>query len=203
MNTTVEAVRELERAPAPLSSVGTPDCFGWGAYDLDVFARLLDVAIGAAPARTFLDAGCGIGTKCLLAASRGLDAYGIDRVPAYAARAVQLGVNAEVADVRGWDRYGEFGIVYVSHPLKAHAEAPFEAWLHGQMAPGAVLVTLRGCVAPAGWQPLVHESYRRTHSEPPRFRGVYVKPGRVGQRAVTPARPSEQSGSNAPLQDNS
>ena len=137
--------------------------------------------------------------KCLFAAGRGLDAYGIDRVPVYAARAVQLGARAEVADVRGWDRYGEFSIVYVSHPLQVSAEASFERWLHGQMAPGAVLVTLRGCIVPDGWQVLVHEPYQRPHSETPRFRGVYVKPGAANRQLRSPAPyGADKAGSNAP-----
>lgn len=176
MNAIVEAVRDRERGPVPPFSDTALDCFGWAPYDLDEFARLLDVAVEAAPGGPFLDAGCGIGTKCLLAAARGLDAYGIDRVPAYVDRAVQLGVHAEQADVRGWGRYGEFSIVYVSHPLRPGAEEPFEKWLHDQMSPGAVLVTLRGCIFPDGWRAVIHESYQRPYNEPPRFRGVYVKP---------------------------
>jgi trans-aconitate methyltransferase len=175
---TIEAVRELEEGKAPPFPDDAVDCFGWAPYDLDEFARLLGIAIGAARGRTFLDAGCGIGTKCLLAAERGLAAHGIDRVPAYAERAVQLGVSAEVADVRGWSRYGEFAIVYVSHPLRPGAEEPFERWLHGQMAPGSVLMTLRGAVMPEGWDVILREQYWRRDHEPLRERGVYVKPGR-------------------------
>lgn len=173
---TIEAVRELERGEVPPFPDTALDCFGWAPYDLEEFARLLDAAVGASRGPAFLDAGCGIGTKCLLAAERGLKAHGIDRVPAYVERAVQLGVSAEVADVRGWPRYGEFDIVYASHPLRPSAEAPFEEWLHEQMAPGAVLLTLRGCVTPRGWRCVLHETYQRPYNEPPRYREIYVKP---------------------------
>jgi len=173
---TIETVRALEQGEAPPFPADAMDCLGWAPYDLDEFARLLDIAISAAPGRAFLDAGCGIGTKCLLAAERGLQACGIDRVPAYVERARELGVSAEEADVRGWPRYGEFSIVYVSHPMRPPAEAPFELWLHEQMAPGAVLMTLRGCGAPPGWKTVLHEEYHRHRGSSLRHRGVYVKP---------------------------
>jgi trans-aconitate methyltransferase len=172
----IEEIRLLEREMAPPFPDSPLDCFGWAPYDLDVFDRLLSAAIGAARGSAFLDAGCGLGTKCLRAAERGLTAYGIDRVPAYVKRAAQLGVSCEVADVREWKRYGEFSIVYVSHPLRPGAEESFETWLHGQMAPGSVLMTPRIGSVPGDWKVVLEEEYQRPYSEAPRRRGVYVKP---------------------------
>jgi len=144
--------------------------YGWEPYDLGEFTRLLDAAIPHAARRSFLDAGCGIGTKCLAAASRGLTAEGVELVPAYAARTRRLGVTVHKADVRGWPHYADYGIVYVNCPLKGEAaEARFERWLHGQMAPGAVLISVNDCAAPRGWGAVLDERAQ--------FRGVYVKPG--------------------------
>jgi SAM-dependent methyltransferase len=180
---TLDAIRALEQEPAPPFPDDGLDCFGWAPYDLDVFARLLDAAIAVAPGVSFLDAGCGLGTKCLLATERGLDAYGIDRVEAYVAQATRLGARAEVADVRDWARYGDFDVVYACHPLREPAETGFERWLHEQMNPGAVWMTLRGCVVPEGWREVVREDYQRHHHDPPRWRGVYVKPNQTEEAA--------------------
>lgn len=171
----IEAVRKLEQEEAPPFLDSALDCFGWAPYDLDEFDRLLGIAARAATGNRFIDVGCGIGTKCLLAREHGLDVYGIDRIQGYVDRARELGVNAEVADVRGWPRYRDFDIVYVSHPMRPDPESVFEVWLHDQMSPGSVLVTLRGSVIPGNWTELLHESYQRPYNEPPRWRGVYVK----------------------------
>lgn len=132
-----------------------PEFFGWEPYDPAAFGALLAAALPHVPAgnRTFLDAGCGIGTKCLIAEAAGLAAHGIDREPAFLAEARRLGVSCEPHDVRDFPRYGEYGLVYVNHPLTSPAaEAVFESWLHDQVAPGAILLTVNAGAFPAGWR---------------------------------------------------
>lgn len=139
--------------------------FGWEPYPLSRFTALLEAAMPHAAWRTFLDVGCGIGTKCAVAAGYGLAAAGIEREPVYAAVARELGVRVFQADARTWDGYGrQWGIVYVNHPLRDQAaEDAFERWLHSQLSSGTVLAAVNNPrVAPGSW-PAVAE-------------GIYVKP---------------------------
>src|SRR5215472_14564374 len=146
-----------------------PERFGWEPYPLSEFAILLDAAIGAAPASSFLDVGCGVGTKCRAAALRGLVVAGVETVAEYADVARAAGVAVEVCDVYDYARYGGFGIVYVNCPFRHEPdEAAFETWLHRQLAPGAVLIAVNSRTPPPFWQAVV--------SEPALWRGVYVKP---------------------------
>jgi trans-aconitate methyltransferase len=147
-----------------------PARFGWEPYPPAEFSRLLDAAVAVAPARTFLDAGCGPGTKCLMAAARGLVAAGVELVPEYADAARACGVDVTVCDVAEYDGYQAWGIVYVNCPYRREPdEICFETWLHGQLSPGAVLLAVNSRIVPGGWRAVVHE--------PGEWRGVYVKPG--------------------------
>jgi len=149
---------------------GDAECYGWEPYSLAEFARLLDLAVPRVPVASCLGVGCGIGTKCLLAASRGLAVEGVERLPVLAAVARGLGVTVHEADARTWDGYGNYGIVYVNCPLKDEdAEAVLEARIRSLMAPGAVLISVNDCGAPPGWDAVADERDA--------FRGVYVKPG--------------------------
>ncbi len=141
----------------------------WAPYGVDEFLRLLDVAIPAARDKTFLDVGCGIGTKCLLAKDRGLEVHGVEWVPEYVAEARQLGVRVYEADIRNWPDYDKFGIVYLNCPFKDNEEeAEFERWLQDAIRSGSVLIQVNDCIAPVGWQTLFDD---RKY-----WCGVWVKP---------------------------
>lgn len=181
----LDEIRRIESEPVPpvRSDDGGFSFYGWAPYDLGTFGQLVGIAAEVASGCRFVDAGCGIGTKCLAASAFGLPAHGIDRVPQYVEAARRYGVSAEVADVRDWGRYGEFDIVYVSHPLRdVLVEAAFEEWLFGQMKPGAVFVSPRVAArAPVDWSVAHEEEYRRDYDSNPRRQCVYVKGvGNVG-----------------------
>lgn len=175
---TIEAIRVLEAAvvPPPADGFGF-DRYGWAPYGLDDFLRLLDYAIRVAPRASFVDIGCGIGTKCLAAQARGLSAYGIDCVPEYVRSARDNGVEAVIVDARTWTGFSEFGIVYVSHPLRdPAAEGALERRVFRQMASGSVFMTLRGgAPVPRRWRTVHEERYERAADPIHRWRGVYVK----------------------------
>ena len=131
-----------------------PAFFGWEPAPLPLFTALLAACLPHVPAgnATFLDAGCGIGTKALLAAQAGLEAYGLDRVPAYVAEAIRVGVIAWEGYAEDYDAYARYGLVYVNHPLRGPAaQAELERQIHAAMAPGAVLLAVNYGLAPAGW----------------------------------------------------
>lgn len=128
-----------------------PGYFAWEPFPVKQFADLL----AAVPRGRFIDAGCGIGTKCFLAAQAGFDAEGIERVPAFVAEAHRLGVRAVQADVRDWD-FSPYDVVYVNHPLACGEgcddEAVLEHHIHETMRSGAALIAVNydlapGCVA--------------------------------------------------------
>ena len=92
------------------------------------FISLLTDAVMAAPVRwdsdgggalqsTFIDVGCGPGTKARLAQELfGLEVYGIDIVPAFVAEARSMGLTADVMDAFREPAYSEFDIVFVNRP---------------------------------------------------------------------------------------
>lgn len=143
--------------------------FGWCPYDIRVFLRLLAAAVYASRNGRFLDLGCGIGTKCVLAESVGLRAEGIERVPAYIAQAREWDVTVHEADLLEWTSYSGYGIVYVNHPLRGEeAEEEFERKLEGLLDPGTVLIKVNDCGPPPGdWETVIDERDL--------WRGVWVK----------------------------
>lgn len=145
--------------------------FGWEPYDAVQFTRLLQLALPHVPAdnQTFLDAGCGLGTKCLLAAKAGLAPSGVEHDPQLAGFAVSLGVTVWQGDARDFTGYAGYGLVYVNCLFSDETEeAEFERWLQGQLAPGTVLIQVNDAIPPAGWVTVLDER--------PQFRGIWVKP---------------------------
>ena len=131
-----------------------PGCLPWLPYSLTQFRVLLAEAVQAARGRTFLDAGCGIGTKCLEAGNRGLLAAGMDIVLVYLAQAALLNVACFCADARTWNGYSSWDIVYLNHPLADDSEeALLERYVQDQMRPGQVLMTVNSMAPPvSGWR---------------------------------------------------
>lgn len=132
--------------------------FDWQPFPVGQFTTLLQACLPHVPDgnRTFLDTGCGIGTKLLIAADHGLDAHGIDRVPEYLAEAARLGASVEQTLAEDYAAYGTFGLVYVNHPLATSPtdtdEVLLERLIHDQMTSGAVLLAVNydlapGCIA--------------------------------------------------------
>jgi len=66
----------------------------------------------------FLDVGCGIGTKALLA-SHFFDAYGLEINPPYAQKAIKLLGNDKIIqdDALKFDKYGDFDVIYAYQPM--------------------------------------------------------------------------------------
>lgn len=109
------------------------DAVHWLPFPIPQFISMLTDAVMAAPARwelhpgdkaatgparpTFLDVGCGPGTKIQLAqALFSLDGYGIDIVPAFVAEAQQSGVKAGLIDAFLFNSYDAFDILFVNRP---------------------------------------------------------------------------------------
>ena len=154
MAMTLDEIHELETSWIGRVPSDDPECFGWEPFNIHVFADLIDSCLEYVPAgnRTALDAGCGIGTKCLYMFQAGLEAYGFDRMREFLDEAERLGVPCELADARTFARYGDYGLVYVNHPLACgqgcNDEARLERAIHRQMRTGAVLLDVNYDLAP-------------------------------------------------------
>jgi SAM-dependent methyltransferase len=157
--------------------------FDWQPADPAIFMQLLELCLPHVPPGnlTFLDAGCGIGTKCLLAAQSGLAAYGIDRVPEYLEEAARLGVDCELALAEDYQHYADFGLVYCNHPMVCgpgcEDEAVLEHYIHVQMAPGSVLMFANYDLAPGC---SVHPQDRPCTDECPHEAAAWPQVARLG-----------------------
>ena len=152
---TIDEIAVLERQWIGRVQVPSRDIyFDWQPIAVDIFTKLLELCLPFVPPsnRTFIDAGGGIGTKGLLAQQYGLAAHCIDRVPEYVAEAARLGVSAELVQIEEYGRFGDYGLVYVSHPLvPGPGEAVLERGIHDQVTSGSVLMAVSYNLVPAGW----------------------------------------------------
>jgi SAM-dependent methyltransferase len=177
-----------------------PDAVPFMPYAIPDFVKLLTEAVAACArprndslspyyeplppgAITFLDAGCGPGTKCRLAAAMfGLKVRGIDIVPRFVGEAQSHGVDAIVADAfeffapddqpNGTFRGSihRYDIILVNRPSGLQDE--LEPLIMDAMAPDAVLIAVNWKHDPAkerGWMPHYQE-----YGEP--VAGVFIKP---------------------------
>lgn len=128
--------------------------FGWEPYDLDRFWQLLQACLPHIPTdrQSFVDIGCGIGTKCLLAENAGLTTFGVERVTQYVTEAQKLGVQVWQGLAQDFTQYDQYGLVYVNHPMVSGAdnnsEALLENYIQSVMAPGSVLMSVNYDLAP-------------------------------------------------------
>ena len=83
------------------------------------YVALLAEAMPDVEGPRFLEVGCGIGTRMLIAREMfGLDVSGIERVPEYVAQAKELGLSVECTDALGWEGYGTFDVVWLNRPFR-------------------------------------------------------------------------------------
>lgn len=134
-------IRQLEQAWLPPPPPIDLERYSWESLPLEQFLPGLLEAAVVKPGR-FLDVGCGIGTKMLVAREFGYSVSGIEIYPEYAARARGMLPEAEIieGDVEGFDRYGEYDFLYCYRPFKNdEREDALEDQIIGQMKTGAWL----------------------------------------------------------------
>jgi trans-aconitate methyltransferase len=143
----------------------------WMPFPLFDFIALVAEALPDSAGESFLEVGCGIGTRMLVASTVfGLDAHGIDRVDEYVAQASELGCSAEVADALTWDDYGKYDVIWFNRPFRDRGlQRQLEARVWEAMKPGAVVIWANlEMPPPANWWPVLIDTDRP--------RGITQKP---------------------------
>jgi hypothetical protein len=117
---------------------------GWMPFSNDNFLTLALSALRAAPGDPpyFLEIGCGIGTKMMLArVILGLDTHGIERVSGLAVQAGQLGGDVEVGDALGYGGYGKADLIWFNRAMRDPVlQAQLETQVWEDMRTGAVVM---------------------------------------------------------------
>ena len=138
-------VRRIERDWQKKADIGDEQMFtGWMPSDVAQFLILLIEAITEAPGRSFLEVGCGPGTKMMLARDLfGLDVTGFDRVEAYVTAARQQGLNVAQCDAADFDAYSKFDIVFFNRPFRdRQAQRDLENMVYRKIRRGAVVICM-------------------------------------------------------------
>jgi SAM-dependent methyltransferase len=126
----------------------------WFALELDAAVTALRESGSERLPFSFLEVGCGIGTKAVYASrAYSLTTVGIDRIGEYVAEAKKAGLSAFETDALHFGSYGDYGIVYVNHPFKDFdAERVLEHKIQADMMAGAVLICVNTMHYPRGWE---------------------------------------------------
>lgn len=124
------------------------------------FIALTAEALPEVTGERFLEIGCGIGTKMMLAdVVFGLNAFGIERVPEFAAEAQQHGLAVVTADALGWDQYGDFDLLFFNRVFSdGYKEAELERQVWAGMKSGAVVIAANLLAPPpVSWYPVLDD----------------------------------------------
>lgn len=137
----------LQRTIARLESVLRPPNAGDGVHypyiplPYDSFIENLSV-VGPGNGRSFLDVGCGIGTKLVMANKMGWKVSGIEIHEPYMEKATLIAPFAELEriDANLYDGYGDFDLVYLYNPMiEVRRSALLARHIVSLMRPGAFL----------------------------------------------------------------
>lgn len=149
--------REWMRSPAGRDDARSTPWMPFPVYD---FLALVAEALPESTGDRFLEVGCGIGTRMMLARDVfGLDVRGFDRVPEYVAQAQQLGCPAEVADALGYEGYGKADILWFNRPFSdKDTQRRLERQVWADMASGAVVICANlQLPPPVDWWPVLDD----------------------------------------------
>jgi SAM-dependent methyltransferase len=122
------------------------DNYAFVPFPSGAFVDLLTeafVILGSDTSKKFLDIGCGIGTKVILACSL-FDSYGIEYDESYCEKAKLLGINrVGLVDAMLFDRYDQFDLLYYYRPIHDSAKyREFESKVHAEMKPGSLVAPM-------------------------------------------------------------
>ena len=139
-------LRSVQQADAKWMSRGegrdNPDSTPWMPFPLFDFIALVAESLPAITSSNFLEVGCGIGTRMLVARDFfGLDTHGFDRVPEYVKEAQSQGLSAETADALEYPHYGDFDLIWFNRPFNnASMQSRLEGKVWNDARSGAVVI---------------------------------------------------------------
>lgn len=155
------AVERLEGAWLPAELPLHEEFFPYQPTPMPDFIADLEIALTRATGRRYLEVGCGLGTKMVIAQAAGLEVHGIEAREQYAAMARYLCPEAkvEIADARYYGAYAAFDIVFCYRPLISEkGTAALEDFLDAEMRPDAVLILPYRGMYRLGWRPVVERN---------------------------------------------
>ncbi len=132
----------------------------WIPFPLYDFVALMAEALPETAGDRFLEVGCGVGSKLLLAGTVfGLNARGIERVPEYVAEARRHGLAVDAADALDYPGYGDFDLLFFNRPLADPVlQAALEAKIWCEVPAGAVVIGANlEAPPPASWYPVLDD----------------------------------------------
>jgi trans-aconitate methyltransferase len=138
------ALESAEHAWLPTELPPHSEFYSYISFDNAVFVRTLELVRDLTEGRQFVDVGCGIGTKLVLAHVMGFAVTGIECREQYAATAHWVCPDAKIenADARGYWPYDAFDVVYMYRPIQSgEGQAALDAWIYERARPGALLVS--------------------------------------------------------------
>lgn len=167
-------IERLESAWLPAFIPPFPDMHTYEPLRVDQFIEAMCVAGQHANGRRYLEVGCGIGSKLLVAASMGYEATGIDNRRQYLVVAEWLArhqaqrepvpvelesvpeIRLEQADARYYD-HRHFDVIYAYRIMVENGgQAAYEAYLTDTVQSGTVLIMPVAEWDNTAWTPTAH-----------------------------------------------
>jgi hypothetical protein len=163
---------EMEQLREEIGTEPDPEMWRWSPLDIYEFDRMLNVAWhiaidhnirlrragGGLRKISFVEAGCGIGTKLYIAKTKyGMEELGYEINEKYIQKSAELDldVQIEARDLRAEPAppWAMFDIVYTARPFKDDAEeTAWERAVQDAMRPGAVLISAFTAIKPRTWE---------------------------------------------------
>jgi SAM-dependent methyltransferase len=171
--------RERQHSPDPTR-------WRWSPCPLPHFREMLATAVGIREVQeldhqpSFFEAGCGIGTKMMLAIEEhGLHVEGWEIEPEYVDLCRSNGLNVWQRDLsKEQPPWAEYDIIYLSRPFKDdQQEREWEQHVMDAMRPGAVLMQAFAGVKPYKWRWYYRAPWRVVSVKPSDTEPTQVYPG--------------------------
>lgn len=142
------AFNTIERASQQRGLCQSDKSYGWIPFPADCFVEILTDAfraLGNETGKSFLDVGCGIGTKVLLAATM-FDAHGIEISEEHLELSHRLGCPTNrtfKADALDYNGYHRFDFIYFYRPIRdEEIQTCLEEHIRKSMKVGAVIAPM-------------------------------------------------------------
>ncbi len=149
-----QTIDALERAWFPAVLPEHPEFYEYQSTPVDTFVVALQMVRERARGNAYLEVGCGIGTKLVIAQHFGFEVHAIEARAQYVATAQFLCPEAtiKIADARHYDNYGAFDVIFCYRPLISdEGQAALDEFICGKAKSDAVLLYPYRNLTQYGW----------------------------------------------------